>query len=104
MPNLKIDLEGQTLFLSKVVGPSIDPRTKASKVDEQGREIYIYELAAIGPSGAEIFRVKAPGPVAGLNSGVRVEVIDMSVKTWAIDGKSGLSYSAKEIHQQGKVN
>lgn len=97
----RVDTEGMT-FIAGMVRGVTEYGTETPKTDQQGRPLFDVEgMAVVAGERPEQMRVRVAGQPAGIGVGSLIRFTGLTGRTWEVEGKHGLSFSAIGVQLMG---
>lgn len=88
----------RTQFLIGAEPQPVTDRAGQQKSDFQGRPLMQVSLIAVTEGqAAETLMLKVPAPLPPLPLMTQVRVVGLSARAWAMEGKSGVSFTAVSV-------
>jgi len=94
-----LPLDTSRLVCLALGGPElvVDFTSKRPKTDEDGRPLFVVEVAVRCDGQSEIWPVKVAGEPAGIGAGVPVELEGAALLAWVMGERFGIAYRAASI-------
>ena len=99
---LSLDINRSTFLVSKEPEPAMDPASGAQKLNREGQPLFSVQVVWITETGAEVINVKTVTKPIGVSTGSAVRVVGLVATPWAINDRSGVSFSADRIEALSK--
>ncbi len=99
---LSIDTTRSKYMLASSPESLVDRQSGQPRHDSGGKALMQCDIVEMGPNGAQILRVKFPAGPANLEPNTMVTLMELTAAPWSIDGKSGVSFTARAITPAGK--
>src|SRR6266516_7874917 len=100
-----LPLDTSRLSCLALGGPElvIDFTSKRPKTDEDGRPLFVVEVAVRYEGQSEIWPVKVAGEPAGIEAGVPVVLEGAALLAWVMGERFGIAYRAASIRSIGSA-
>lgn len=95
--------DGDTTVAGDVAQPLVDRQSGEQRRDAAGKLLSVLLVVWLHRSGgADVVAVRSTDITEGIVQGSPVRLVGLTATPWAMDGRSGISYTAERIERAGR--